>query len=537
MEFGDKYSISSFKSNLLTQKKYVLFFTIILLLGSFSLMTSNNIGNLGMKIVFVFLMLIIGGVLLTFSLSDFSHEKLHITAFVVILIFGLVCAFVLPICEPSDCNEHFIRADITSRGILFPEYTGDDFSSYYVKDDGSIQWNGQGFEATASVVNLCQDRFSTVFESSHDTDTIDNSLIVVNHGFQQNPFYSYIPQAIGIFIAKLFNLNAIWLLWLGRIFNVLFYAGVVSLAVKKTPILKVPLLVTACLPLAMFQGFSISNDSFFIAVSLLIIAYFLYFYKSKEKSIGFKDVGIFVFLCLLVGLCKLPYLALCLLLFAVPFDKYENKNVLLSGVAGLVIIGLAGFAWSSFATDALWHSQRAIRFINLNVNATQQLSFIFSDPNNFVIIPNIMNSLNWFFTNPFLVDYIPSLDDYASPSGFISLMALLYMVFVYFAYPIEYKSSKKSKIIALLTVGLIYFAVCFVQILTWQGHGDLTVGGVHIRYFLPLLALVPFIFGINIFGKKDIALDGIDVNLDYVILTLMMVFMALTPIAMIFVSY
>ena len=102
------------------------------------------------------------------------------------------------------------------------------------------------------------------------------------------PIYGYLPQAIGILIAKLLDLNVIWILWLGRICNLICYAGLVSYAIKKANCLKIPLLAVACIPISIYQAAFISIDSLIIGLGILVVAYFIEFCTSKENSIDRK---------------------------------------------------------------------------------------------------------------------------------------------------------------------------------------------------------------------------------------------------------
>jgi uncharacterized membrane protein len=108
--------------------------------------------------------------------------------------------------------------------------------------------------------------------------------------FEQNPFYGYLPQAIGIFIAKLLDLNVVWMLWLARLANLICYAGIVSFAIKKTPCLKMPLIAIACIPVTLYHASSTSIDALIFALGILAIAYFLYLHESAESSLENKHI-------------------------------------------------------------------------------------------------------------------------------------------------------------------------------------------------------------------------------------------------------
>ena len=520
----------NFKDNIFQSKKYWTIYIILLLVGSLSMLSLNNIEHPKMEILMLICLSIIGILLISYYFSNKSQEDLYKVAFVIIVIFGLLCVFTMPICEPSDCPEHLTRAEITSRGILFPEYTGNNYTNYYFNGTDYV-WDGSGFETIQSIADIKQNRYNTVFTMENDDEKINNTLVIVDQCAEQNPFYGYLPQALGIIIAKLLDLNVIWLLWMARIMNLLFYAGVISLAVKKSPIFKIPIIFTACLPMAMFQGVSVSIDSMIIALTILLISYFFYMYKSEENSLNSKNILLFISFSFILGLLKLPSLAFSLLIFAVPKKNFNDKNkAILCSIGGIIIIGLLGLFWSRYATDALWHSYRATHYISENVNATLQMDFFLSSPYNpLLFISKTLESI-YIMGSPFLM-YPPKVTGgYTSASDFITMVLLMAMGCVYLAYPINEKIVVKSKIISLLSVGIFYIGTCFVQFLTWSPQGELVVSGISPRYFMPLLVLIPFIFGINIIKEKNI-------EFDYYIITLTVSIMALMVMSFIFGFY
>ena len=98
--------------------------------------------------------------------------------------------FMSPLDGPSDEMEHIWRAEITSQGVLFPEYT--------------TIGNVSGFESIYSLATMPQD--VTLYQTSWYSQDINTSLSLVNSAFIQNPFYLYLVQGFGVFLAKLWIL-------------------------------------------------------------------------------------------------------------------------------------------------------------------------------------------------------------------------------------------------------------------------------------------------------------------------------------------
>jgi len=466
----------------------------------------NNIVDFKFELITFFLVSIIGIFCIIYYFMHNSDKEFYKVAFVAILCFGIICSFIVPIMDVSDEVEHLARAEITSQGIIIPHWTGHDVglsSSFNITKNGEKIFNGVGFETIESMNFYDQNREITVFQTTHDTDKINHSKVIFMSAFEQNPFYAYLPQAIGVFIAKLLDLSLIWMMWLGRIFNLVFYAALVSFAIKKTPNLKMPLFAVACIPLAIYQAASISIDSTIISLGILAVAYFIYMCKSV--NLDWKNIFIFSAICLLMGLCKLPFLTFIFLLFFIPKENFnENKkNILAYMIIGVLIVSIIGFLWSNYSAPALLHSWRPLES---NANSTQQIHFLMNHPD------GILKFFTQIFTTELLIlsngvfnffNGTPGIH-YADNYFIITPILQLFLIVVLCLYPEDIDFNRNTKLGALGILLLTYVGTCFVQLLSWSSVGGFNLG-ISLRYFIPLLALVPIFcrFKLNIFDKKD----------------------------------
>jgi len=168
-------------------------------------------------------MIILISILGLWAICDYTYRgnaQMHKTVFIMLLVFGLITCLTIPIGTVSDGGEHFTRAEITSQGIIFPHY-----------EKG-------GFKTIQSINDLNNLGGNTVFQTNKDTTKINFTSIHVDSAFEQNPFYGYLFSGSGVLIAKLLNLNVIWMLWLGRIFNTIFFCNYNFICHKKDPYFK-----------------------------------------------------------------------------------------------------------------------------------------------------------------------------------------------------------------------------------------------------------------------------------------------------------
>ena len=499
LETGNlKNNFCKYKDLFLNSKRYFLIYLIFIAVTSFSIISRENIAHPKFELIIFFITAILGIVCILYYLSHNSDRELHKVAFAVIITFGMLCCVIVPMVNHIDEMEHFTRSEITSEGVIFPDWIGDEHGIdrlyNHTAGERSKQYNhGCGFNTIESINYFVKYREKTVFQTDHDTDKINYTPYIRGSAFEQNPFYGYLPQAIGMLAAKLLDLNVVWMLWLGRIANLICYAGIISLAVKKTPCLKMPLIAIACIPVALYHASSVSIDAMIFALGILAIAYFLHMHESEDLSLENKHIIIYSVICLLLGLCKLPYLAFIFLLLLIPKSRFKTRNHMLLIILSIIAVGLCGVAWSRYSTPALMHSWRS----SYNyVNSTQQLQYLTNNPADIFkfLHHTISGGLSSILPELFNYDYrnAASFNTYA----FIILALEAFLAIVLFAYPQKVKFDKRTKIGALTVFIIIYIGTFFVQLLTWSNVGNMEVG-VHMRYFIPLLGLIPIIFQIN----------------------------------------
>lgn len=523
--FEIKSTFNDYKDMLFKSKKYWLIYLVLIIVLGITTMNRYDVLNQHFVLLTFALVAILGVFSIVFYFLHDSDEEFYKVAFIIILIFGIMATLILPICDVSDEIEHLARAEITSQGVIIPHWTGEEMGveGLYNHTEGeriSSEKNvGAGFHSFKSYKFFSDSLGKTVFQTSHDMDKINNGDLIIESAFEQNPFFGYLPQAIGIFLAKFLDLNIIWVLWLARMCNLIFYAGIVSFAIKKTPALKLPLLAVACIPISMYQASSSSIDCMIIGLSILSISYFIYMCRAQDNSLTIKNIAVFSIICMLLGLCKLPYLAFVILLLFVPSKKFEkdkkhNLPILLLSIAIVTVIGIL---WSRYSAPTLLHSWRSSH--NL-INSTMQFNHVIHHPSSiskffynivFIEIPNMMTGVFSFFG-------AHQFHHYADRYHFITAILLIYLAFVLWAYPRNVKFELKTKLGSLFTVIVIYVGTCFIQLLTWASVGYFNLG-ISTRYFIPLFCLFPIVIWF-----KKIPFDA--VKFDRYAMVFMIAFMA-----------
>lgn len=276
------------------------------------------------------------------------------------------------------------------------------------------------------------------------------------------------------------------------------------------------LLAVACLPLAIYYAASTSIDAMINSFALLIIAYFFYMYKSPDSSLDWKHLLIFFSLCLICGFSKVTYMALSLLILVVPLSKFKLKRYYLAGGLGIVGVLLLTLSWTSYVLPLSMNSWRGNSYLIRGVNSTQQVKYIMAHPaKTGVMFLNFLDYIPLKFQQ--LFDF--SLTTSVYTSRFLAFFYSIYFALLTFLYPSHTRITKKSRIGTILVAALIFFGTYLVQYLSWEPVGEATVVGVFSHYLIPLLALLPFTFGLN---QENELVE----NQDMWVVTLMVAFLA-----------
>lgn len=456
-------------------KKCMLIFLAFIIIFVLAMSTAENFAHFENEAVFIGLATVLGLIGIYYS---YKHEmELHKVALVFILVFGLLMVFFTPPLSFPDEAAHFTRAELMTEGYLYPEFS----------DNG-----------------IYVDNYYFVFQDSYHGVTIlspenqYNDPIDADKGYYgwttSSPFYSYLLSALGILIAKLLNLTAIWAMYLSRMANLIFYGAVAYFMIKIIPKYKLPLLVIATMPLCISQVSSVSYDAFILTFTLAILTYFIKMYCGEVNG---KNLAIFFISLILISLIKPPYVMLGFLLLVVPFEDEKLKKISLIAVllaAAAIMLSESSFFTSLFTQSAVTSHNPSVP---ANVSSSGQISFILSNPA--IILALIKNTL---FSVPNLFVLKSNFFHYTGYKG-IKLVNLIYVLFfIGFSlfYKLDIELEKKKRLILALIFLITYFGIYAIFYITWSPVGSLTILGVQARYFIPVIALLPLI--INLKNKK-----------------------------------
>ena len=298
----------------------------------------------------------------------------------------------------------------------------------------------------------------------------------------------YVPQAVGITIGRLLGANFLILFWLGRLTNLLFYAGCVWLAVKSTTRFGTLLALIALMPMAMQQAASYSYDTYINGLALLLTALILRAIDRKGRMKAGEYLAILA-VSRVMSPAKAVYTPLLALMLFVPAERYGSmKRKLLQ----------TGYVWAAaLATVALFQLTGIQRLTASGSGETNwegamnySLSFLVSHPADTVRL-----FINTFRTN--LSEWL-----YQAVGSRLSGLSLevtswkitVYLVLLFFACLTAEGSRQEisgyERAAFLGVSALTVFLVMLTMLLNWTSQNDTMIQGIQGRYFIPVLPLL-----------------------------------------------
>ena len=317
----------------------IIFFTILFIYGFLAIFyvkrNLNNIREYEFKstIIIIFLIMLILQIIIFLKKLKIENMFLLIAS-----ILGIVLMVTLPPLQGPDERVHMVRAYDLAKGRIF--FTGSEDSmilpasmeeyttkTHHIKMAGSAEEkiNKEQFE-DAKKIPLNKELLWQYYADKTDAYTT----------------IAYIPQAFGIFIGDLFNLNFHYVFMLGRLTNFIFWLAICYIALKIMPIKKELMMFVMLIPICMQQAIILSPDAMLNAFSFLLIAYILNIKYEKEKF-TIKNLIIIILLSIGIVSVKLPYVLISAMILTIPKEKFKTNKIVEKIIAFMLVI-LIGFS-------------------------------------------------------------------------------------------------------------------------------------------------------------------------------------------------
>lgn len=242
------------------------------------------------------------------------------------LVFGATFAAVMPPTAVFDERVHFFRAYDLSEGRLVPTYRPSRETDSWPASmlPASVERVSSGFEYLINHRDRRLDREKFAEQWREPLGADGPRVRVAYQGTSCWCFVCYVPQAVGVRLARALGAGALAQLYAARVANLLCAITLVGLAIHRTPIFKRVMAASALTPLVSCLFGSVSADALTIALALLLTAVLLRM-AVGSAPVGLRHLAPAFALGPVLGLCKLPYAAVALLYLAIPRTRVGSR--------------------------------------------------------------------------------------------------------------------------------------------------------------------------------------------------------------------
>lgn len=316
-------------------------------------------------------------------------------------------------------------------------------------------------------------------------ETGNGEQVIIPQPRDINYFADFLPQAIGISLARLLNLNFLQLFFLGRLMNLLFYTACLYLAIKRIPRFKLLLGVLALFPMTLHQAASYSYDAFINGMSFLLIASILKCIW-EEGMIEKKDY-LWILICsALLAPAKVVYTSIVLLVWLIPrtrFPSRKKKVILCTLIMVICAVGIFVFQINSLQGIATSSVE-----LNWEGGVNYSPSYVFQHPIGTAII--FLRTLKYsgqYYFESMIGKYLSGLT--------LPISSIIVWLFAFFAILATFHEEKKQVSIIqslcfLIVAGIVTLLAMASMFFGYTSNTREMIMGVQGRYFTPIEPLL-----------------------------------------------
>ena len=325
-------------------------------------------------------------------------------------------------------------------------------------------------------------------EESSDHEKLDETPMFESNGHRDrlgSPI-SHLAPAIGITIARLFDMNVTQIYTLARLFNLLSYIIAASVAVWIIPGNKELMLMISIMPMTLHQAVQTSYDVIINGLVLVFVAYLMKMIYNG-KPVGWGNVFRVILLLGLFGPVKVVYCILALLFAAIPREQFQGTKdrvakgiTVIFGTFAIVIIS----KWEDLIPTLIGSSKRTIA-------DKYSMLFIMEHPIRFLnAITRTLENSWWDYIKGAVGNSLSGFTVNVAEYFVIGFLFLLFLCAVNDS-PERIAFSCRQKIV-ILGVSIAGIVLIISAAFAWTNYGAYYIFGMQGRYLIPFLIPLPF---------------------------------------------
>ena len=373
----------------------------------------------------------------------------------------------------------------------------------YMKSEFNEKAGGGGRELPSGIRNYAP--LKNNWQSFSDNRGLDVGNDMVFIRFNSESLYSpvsYMPQSIGIFVARHLTTNLAAIVYSGRLFSWIYVTLLLYAAIRIIPVGKEILALIALMPMNIHEAVSLASDGQIVAVSMLMIAIVIFLRHVSTERMKVWQYVLLYFLALEISLLKIVYLPFILLYLLIPVSCFGSRKSKWWHIAAIVLLSVASnLIWLKTCSEFLSHSR-------IGADTGAQIEYLIYHPFNYAVV--LARTL-FNFGASFLETMVGSRLAWLNVVT-VSILIQFYICVLAYKFIVN---RTKINVSGVLENGLFWVIVSSVIILVatslyvhWSPVYSNQVSGIQGRYFISLL--LPLYFTIN--NSKVLMLSGNKTN-------------------------
>lgn len=291
---------------------------------------------------------------------------------------------------------------------------------------------------------------------------------------------SYLPQAAGILIARIFTDNVSKIFYAGRFGNFLASMLLCIWAIHLMPFGKRILFLIMVFPMSLQEMVSMAPDGFTIALSIAFLAY-IFRLRCEEGRLGKKEMILIGLMGFVIALCKIVYVVLLLLVFLLPKEKFESKKQ--------AVIFQFGIFGAIFAMNLVWLGISAGYLVEFmpGVSSGEQVKYVLTHlPSYCMVVMRTARVAGVEWIKTMIGNLLGALDIGISPIVWITFLLML-VCEVCSCRQMGWKACRSDWVVLIVTFLSGAALICTSIYVQWTAVASQMISGVQGRYFTPLL--------------------------------------------------
>ncbi len=395
--------------------------------------------------------------------------------------FGILWLIITPPFQSPDEDEHFIRAYQIAQGDILAQRCGDRIGGEIPRSIFTVR---NGVNPGMKFNHEIKQSISVVIRHLREPLKPEEKIF---YDFPFCSYYSpigYIPQIIILVFGKFFQLPPLILMYLGRMFNLIFWIAIIYHGLVILPHSRRLFFLIALLPTNLYLASTVNMDATLNALTFSLLCYVFYLLDQGQK-IKLKQIIMLATMFSMIVLIKPNSITFFLIFLFFPQNLFSDRKQHLLYLSFICVTAIASWGWWMVLNHHLptpklyWTAPQ------------EQVKFVISNPLYF-----LWTSLHtlWVFKSFLIKSHIGAF-------GWCEVFLPNFTVFLYLGLLLYYalvenhpRMNSYVKIISLLVIISNYLLVGFLLYVSWNTVGENLIRGLQGRYYIQVAPLVWLLF-------------------------------------------